>query len=318
LTARHEVLRCRYHDIFFSADMSAQRGFDIVIVTGASGAGRSTAINALEDFGFEAIDNLPLSLFPRLVSRHAPLDRQMVVGIDPRNRDFSSQKVLDIVAELRAMDGVEPHLVFMDCAADVLFKRFSETRRRHPLAPHETVRKGVMRELTLLQTLKDRADIVYDTSHMAPQELRGALARLFDTAEKGGMAVQVQSFSYKRGLPRSADMVMDVRFLRNPHWEPELRPLDGREEAVAAYVREDANYSPFIDHLTGMLELLLPAYKNEGKSYFSIGLGCTGGQHRSVSVAETLAIRLAEIGWRVSIRHRELELSGSVPVRDLG
>jgi UPF0042 nucleotide-binding protein len=282
-----------------------ETGQDIVIITGPAGAGRSTAIGALEDLGFEAIDNLPISFLPRLLAG-APGARPVVVGIDPRNREFAVDRLLAALAEL-GVAGRAPVVVYLDCAPEVLARRYSETRRPHPLSPHETAPVGIEREIALLAPLRARADVLIDTTAMTPHDLRGEMARQFGLQEAGGLAVTLESFSYKRGTPREADMVMDVRFLRNPHWDPELRPRDGRDPAVRAFVEADPAYTPFLARLVDLLRFLLPAYRAEGKSYFGLGLGCTGGRHRSVVLVEALAKTLATDGWQVSIRHRDLE-----------
>lgn len=278
----------------------------IVFVTGPSGAGRSTAIHALEDLGFEAIDNLPLSLIPRLLSG-PPMARPLALGVDPRNRDFDTTAMIGLVDKLNANSEVESSVLYLDARADILLRRFSETRRRHPLAPDDAPQDGIRREFDLLAPLKVRAEFLIDTSDMTPHDLRAEVESLFAPSDAGTLAVSVQSFSYKRGLPRGVDMVFDCRFLRNPHWDRELRALDGRDPKVEAYIEQDEKFAPFLSKLSEMSEFLLPAFKNEGKSHLSCGLGCTGGQHRSVAVAEILARTLANKGWRVSIRHRELE-----------
>ncbi len=288
----------------------------IMLITGPSGAGRSTAIRALEDMGYEAIDNLPLGLLPRLLS--APpgqgpgLERPLALGVDTRNRDFSPQALIDAVGTLDAFKAGQVQLLYLDCRADVLLRRFSETRRRHPLAPTESAQIGIARELDLLNGVRARADILIDTSEMSPHDLRAELERLVLPQGAGRLSVSIHSFSYKRGLPRGADIIMDCRFLRNPYWEEALRPLDGRAPEVAEFVAGDARFAAFYAQLTAMLDLLLPGYEDEGKSYLSIALGCTGGQHRSVALAETLARTLADGGWQVSIRHRELERRAAI------
>jgi RNase adapter protein RapZ len=290
----------------------------IVIMTGPAGSGRSTAIGALEDLGFEAIDNLPISFLPRVLAG-GPLQRPVVVGIDPRNREFSTDRLLAALAEIEASTGRAPVLVYLDCDATTLIRRYSETRRRHPLSPQGSALVGIERDLALLAPLRARAAVLIDTRAMTPQELRAEMARQFGEDEpRTGLAVTLQSFSYKRGIPRGADMVMDVRFLRNPHWDAELRPRDGRDPAVRAFVEADPAYGPFTDRLTDLLEFLLPAYRAEGKSYFSLALGCTGGKHRSVVLVEALAKSLAAAGWQVSIRHRDLEPPASNEASGLG
>lgn len=281
----------------------------LVLVTGPSGAGRTTAIRALEDLSFEAIDNLPLSLFPRLLDG-PPRSTSLAVGIDVRTRDFSVQAVLDLLDELRKRPDIELDLLFIDCSANVLVRRFSETRRRHPLAPAETPIQGIERELDLLVQIREAADHLIDTSELNLHDLRAEIGRLFQPKDATPLAVSVQSFSYKRGVPRGADMVLDCRFLRNPYWEPSLRALDGRSADVAAYVANDARFAPFLQKVTDLCALLLPAYREEGKSHLSIAFGCTGGQHRSVMMAQELAKGLAALEWQVSIRHRELDRRG--------
>lgn len=278
----------------------------LVLVTGPSGAGRSTAIRAIEDMGFEAIDNLPLSLLPRLLEGRAP-DKPLALGIDVRNRDFSTNALIEVIDRQDWSSGLRLQVLYLDCRPDVLVRRFSETRRRHPLAPAESPDLGIARELDLLEPIRARADLLIDTSEMSPHDLRGELGRWFDMRGTSGLAVSVHSFSYKRGLPRGLDMVLDCRFLTNPYWQAHLRGLDGRAAPVAAFVRGDSRFEDFRRRVTDLVEVLLPAYEAEGKAYLAIGFGCTGGQHRSVCMAETLAASLAEKGWQVSVRHRELE-----------
>ena len=301
-----------------SQSATSAAGQHILIITGPAGAGRSTAIRALEDLGFEAIDNLPLSFFPRLFAG-PPLRHPVVVGLDARNREFGIERLIGVLEEVRGLTGREPVLVYLDCDADTLIRRYNETRRRHPLSPTETPDAGIARERALLAPLRERADVLIDTGAMSPHDLRAEMARLFGPEDaSGGLAIELQSFSYARGTPRGVDMVMDVRFLRNPHWDLGLRPKDGRDPEVAGFVREDPKFGPFYARLVDLLRFLLPAYQAEGKSYFGIGLGCTGGKHRSVAVAEALSKTLAEDGWRVSIRHRDLERASKGAVLGLG
>ncbi|MCA2005817.1 RNase adapter RapZ [Tritonibacter mobilis] len=276
----------------------------LVLVTGPSGAGRTTAINVLEDLDFEAIDNLPLRLVPALVNAGGA-DRPLVLGLDPRNRDFSTEAMVDMIDMLKARQGIKTTVLYLDAQADVLLRRFSETRRRHPLSPAESPELGVTRELDLMRMIRERSDVVIDTSDLNVHQLRAEVERLF--APKGRtLAVALHSFSYKRGIPRSVDMVFDCRFLANPYWEPELRAHNGQDKEVQDYVMMDARYQGFFDRVLDLTLMLLPAYREEGKSHFSIAFGCTGGQHRSVTLAETLAKALAREGQQVSIKHREL------------
>lgn len=279
----------------------------IVLVTGPSGAGRSSALNVLEDAGYEAIDNLPLRLLSALLDSPGQA-RPLALGIDPRNRDFSTTEIADLLGRLASVPGIAPELLYLDCSVDVLLRRFSETRRRHPLAPDDRPSEGIMRELNMLEPLRARADVLIDTSDLNVHQLRAEVEHWFAAEGRHRLVVSVQSFSYKRGLPRSVDMVYDCRFLTNPYWIPTLRPLNGTDAAVQSHVASDPRFSAFCDQVAALSLLLLPAYRDEGKSYLSIAFGCTGGQHRSVVMAQTHALRLAEEGWQVSIRHRELDL----------
>jgi len=287
----------------------------VVLVTGPSGAGRSTAINALEDLGYEAIDNLPLSMLPRLLDG-PPLNRPLALGLDVRNRDFSTNALIETIDRISAVPGVDPAVLYLDSRSDVLERRYSETRRRHPMAPAESPEIGIAREVDLLVPIRARADVLIDTSDLTPHELRAEMERMFAGANGRHMAVTVNSFSYKRGMPRGMDMVFDCRFLRNPYWDASLRHLNGRDPQVALHIDTDPRAAPFFDKVHDLTRMLLPAYLEEGKAHFAIGFGCTGGQHRSVAMTEKLALTLANEGWQVSIRHRELErhdasLSGS-------
>ena len=281
-------------------------GARLVLVTGPSGAGRSTAINVLEDMGYESIDNLPLSLLPRLLDG-APFARPLALGLDARNRDFSTLGLIDVIEQLGQLPGLKVDVLYLDASPEVLQRRFSETRRRHPLAPAETPEVGIAREMDLLAPIRARSDILIDTSELSPHDLRAELDQWFNGAGGTGLAVSVQSFSYKRGLPRGVDMVFDVRLLQNPYWQADLRPLDGTDPAVADYVRADPRYDLIFAQTRDLLLTLLPGFAEEGKTHLAIAFGCTGGQHRSVAMAGAMANALADAGWRVSTRHREME-----------
>ena len=293
-------------DILATPPAPAVQDHHLVLVTGPSGAGRTTAIRALEDLGYEAIDNLPLSLVPRLVEGPS-LGRPMALGLDVRNRDFNSNALIELIDRLTRDPRVALDVVYLDCAPQVLIQRYSETRRRHPLAPDETPAQGVDREIDLLSAIRARADHLIDTTDLNQHELKAEIGRWFDPGQGRRLAVSVQSFSYKRGVPRGLDMIFDCRFLRNPHWQASLRALDGRDSAVADHLRSDPRYVEFHHKVIDLLLFLLPAHLEEGKAHLAIGFGCTGGQHRSVAVAEIVGNVLAQAGWPVSKRHRELE-----------
>ncbi|VDC22326.1 RNase adapter RapZ [Pseudogemmobacter humi] len=280
--------------------------FRLVLVTGPSGAGRTTAIRVLEDLGHEVIDNIPLSLVPRLLEGEAP-ERPIALGLDVRNRDFNATALIELIDGMGRDPAVSLQVLYLDCAAGELVRRYSETRRRHPLAPAETPDEGIARELDLLAPIRARADHLIDTTELSPHDLKQDLAQWFDPGRSGVLAVSLQSFSYRRGIPRGVDMVFDCRFLNNPHWQPGLRALDGRDARVLDYLKTDPRFEEFVARLREMIEFLLPAHVKEGKAHLSVGFGCTGGQHRSVAIAELMGAALAQAGWPVSKRHRELE-----------
>lgn len=289
-----------------------ERAQRLVLVTGPSGAGRSTAINVLEDLGFEAIDNLPLSLIPRLLDgpgRPTPL----ALGLDVRNRDFSASNVIELIDKLTRSPDYAPEVLFLDCHADVLVRRYNETRRRHPLAPDSSPLSGVTTEIDLLSPIRARADVLVDTSDLSPHDLKAELTRWFDVRPDRRLSVSLHSFSYKRGVPRGVDLMFDCRCLANPHWEAGLRQLSGRDAQVQDYVCSDPRFAEFFTRIRDLVLFLLPAHIDEGKTHLSVGFGCTGGQHRSVTLAERMAVALAEAGWPVSIRHRELERRMPIP-----
>lgn len=277
----------------------------IVLVTGPSGAGRSTAINVLEDLGFEAIDNLPLSLIPQVVIARNP--RPLAIGLDVRNRDFTVNGVLDTMRALAQDPEIDSETLYLDCSAEVLNRRYSETRRRHPVAPESAPEFGIAQEQDLLAPIRNQATVLIETTELSPHDLRSALCEWFDPTSANLMAISIQSFSYKRGVPPGVDMVFDCRFLKNPHWEPKLRPLDGRDPRVRAHIETDPLCTRFFEQTSTLIETLLPAFRDEGKTHLIIGFGCTGGKHRSVALAEMTGKRLAQQGWQAAIRHRELE-----------
>jgi UPF0042 nucleotide-binding protein len=286
--------------------MKDDHNHSVTLVTGPSGAGRSTAIRALEDLGHEAIDNMPLRLLAPLL-KGTPQERPLALGFDTRNRDFNTNALLDVIHKLTARPDVDAKVLYLDASKESLLRRFSETRRRHPLAPDESPAEGIIRDFDLLGPIKNHADLIIDTTDKSPHDLKQTIADWIGGNGKKTLSVSVQSFSYKRGMPRGLDMVFDVRFLKNPYWDQSLRPLNGRNKAVQAYVSSDDRFTPFLTYLNALLDVLLPGFFAEGKSHLSIGFGCTGGQHRSVTMTEILAPILSEKGWNVSIRHRELD-----------
>jgi RNase adapter protein RapZ len=282
-------------------------GRRVVLVTGMSGAGKTSALKALEDAGYEAVDNLPLSLLSSLVRPDDRIDRPIAIGIDTRTRDFGTGPFLTAIDRLKSEQALSVSVLFVDCDDEVLRRRFTETRRRHPLAADRPVVDGIIAERSLVHVLRDRADLILDTSSLAQAELRRLVQEHFALDAKAGLAVSVISFAYRHGLPREADLVFDVRFLANPHYEASLEPLTGRDKAVGDYIRNDPGFAPFIESLTAMLRALLPRFEREGKSYLTVAVGCTGGKHRSVFVAELLAAQLRQLDYRVALVHRDVE-----------
>lgn len=285
-------------------------GCAVVIVTGMSGAGRTQALKAFEDLGYETVDNLPLALLRSVVRADTAVCRPLAIGIDIRTRDFGVEPVLHEIDRMVADCGKPAKLLFIDCDDEVLCRRYTETRHRHPLAVDRPLLDGIQLERRLIGPLRSRADVVVDTSQLPPGQLKRLIEGHFGLGGDAGLVVFVTSFSYRRGLPREADLVFDARFLRNPHYDRDLRPFTGRDAAVVDYIAADDAFSGFFDRLTGLLEPLLPRYAAEGKTYLTIAVGCTGGRHRSVMVAERLAHWLRRQGQRVDLRHRELEEGG--------
>ncbi len=292
-------------DALRSATKGGQR---VVLVTGMSGAGKSTALGALEDIGYEAVDNLPLALLDGLIASGRDYPRPLAIGVDVRTRDFGAAPFIDVVDGFIDDSGIDLRLLFLDCDDEVLERRYSRTRRRHPLGAELPLADGIRTERRRLARLRGRADPVIDTTDLAESELRTLVQDRFRPDAQPGMAITVTSFAFGHGLPRQADLVFDVRFLKNPHYQEDLRPLSGADEAVAEFIHGDADFAPFFERLTEMLALLLPRYQGEGKSYLTIAVGCTGGRHRSVYVVEQLFDWLTGQGFRAALRHRELGL----------
>jgi UPF0042 nucleotide-binding protein len=286
----------------------------VVLVSGLSGAGKASVLRALEDVGFEAVDNPPLEMIESLVDRSDPAGG-LAVGVDARSRGFDADAVLATLARLRLNPALRPELIFVWADEAVLLRRYTETRRRHPLSPRGRVADGIAAEQLVTAPLHGAADLLIDTSDLPLSDLRQLVERRYGpgTAEdpQNGLSVNLISFAFPAGLPREADMVLDVRFLKNPHYVPSLRPLTGCDVAVAAYVEGDVDFTSFFTRVTGLLDLVLPRFVQEGKKYATIAVGCTGGRHRSVTVVERLARYLNSSGWRVSAAHRELARESS-------
>lgn len=280
----------------------------IIIVTGMAGSGLNTARTALEDIGFEVIDNAPMDVVENLATNADP--HPVAFGIDARARGFSSRRVLDLLDQLNQRGDTEAKILYLDCEDAQLIKRFSETRRRHPLAHERPVTDGLAMERQLLAPLKARSDLTIDTTDISTTDLRHLLHGHFPPDASRGLGVQVISFSYKHGVPREADLVFDARFLQNPHYLDVLRPKTGQDPEVGDYIRQDPAFAPFFQGLSQCLATMLPGLKRTDRPYLTIAFGCTGGKHRSVFLTEQTARLFEEQGYSVRVNHRELTKSG--------
>ena len=288
------------------APETAREGF--TIITGLSGAGRSEAARCLEDLGYFVVDNLPPSLLPKMAelgSRPGGPGRVAIV-LDVRGGVFFAElsKALTELADL----SVPSRILFLEASDEDLVNRYEATRRRHPLAPADRVVEGIRKERTMMEGLRGDADLIIDTSGLTPHELRDRIRDAFAEAPpEQSLQVSLVSFGYKYGAPRDADLVIDCRFLPNPHWVEDLRPLPGTDDRVRSYVRDQQQYREFLRRLRSLLGFMVPGFVAEGKSYLTVGVGCTGGRHRSVVVVEDLAAFFREKGMPASVDHRDLD-----------
>lgn len=281
--------------------MSSDKINTPLIVTGYSGAGLSSVLKTLEDMGYEVFDNFPLSLVEPLLQDTQDRHKPIAIGIDTRTRGFSADAVIECTR------GHNGRLVFLSCDPAEIQRRFTETRRRHPLAREKSVKKAIELEEGLLKPIHAASDLVVDTSHLNVHDLRHILEGHFRIEGNKKLTITLMSFGFKHGLPREADIVMDVRFLKNPHWKADLKPLTGKDKEVGEYIENDPDYAAFITHFQTMLEPLIPRYQEEGKNYLTIAIGCTGGRHRSVYTVEKLSKWLSKNGSMTHIEHRDLK-----------
>jgi RNase adapter protein RapZ len=280
----------------------------ILLITGLSGAGRSEAARSLEDIGYFVVDNLPPALLPKMAELAASPGGpgRVAIVVDARGGVFFRElsRALEELREQR----VPSRIVFLDASDDDLVNRYEATRRRHPLAPADRVAEGIRKERLMMESLRADADLVIDTSGLTPHDLRDRIREMFAQAPpEAGLLVTVVSFGFKYGSPRDADLVLDVRFLPNPHWVDELRPLPGTNQKVREYVEGQEEYEAFMKRLESLLDVVVPGYVDEGKSYLTVAIGCTGGRHRSVVVGDDLADYFRERGHRVSVDHRDID-----------
>ncbi|UZK67192.1 RNase adapter RapZ [Sphingomonas sp. M1-B02] len=284
----------------------------ILLVTGMSGAGKSTVLRTLEDLGWEVVDNLPLLLLHSLLDT-APGEgadgdaRPLALGIGTQTRGFDAESIVRRIKKMREEEGHEIGTLFLECAGSELERRYSETRRRHPLAQDRPASDGIARERELLMPLREWSNRLIDTTNLSSNELAQQIRSTFSGEGSGDTVLTITSFGFARGLPRDADLVFDMRFLRNPHWVELLRPGTGRDPQVSEYIAEDPAYGQAMAQIESLLRLLLPRYQAEGKAYVTVAFGCTGGRHRSVHVAERMARRLREDGFSPTVSHRDLK-----------
>jgi RNase adapter protein RapZ len=292
--------------------MQRRRPKHILLVTGMSGAGKSTVLRTLEDLGWEIVDNLPLLLLNRLLdtdpASHAGDDeRPLALGLGTQTRGFDAESIVQRIKKLREEQGLDVGTLFLECTGAELVRRFSETRRRHPLAQDRPAEDGIARERELLGPLRRWSNRLIDTTDMTANQLAQTVRTIFSSDGTGKTTFSVTSFGFSRGLPRDADLVLDMRFLRNPHWDEALRPGTGLDADVSAYIAADPAYDAAMAQIESLLLLLLPRYQAEGKSYVTIAIGCTGGRHRSVHVAERIGRRLRDAGFSPTVTHRDLQ-----------
>lgn len=285
----------------------------ILLLSGLSGAGKTTALKTLEDMGWEVVDNLPLVLLDRLLDTPLPAghagadDRPLALGIDARTRGFDANAIVQRIKALRDNHGHDVETLFLDCSGTELERRFAETRRRHPLALDRPAADGIARERELTEPLRRWASQVIDTTSFSSNALQQAIRDRFSRERLSDPVLTILSFGFSRGMPRNADLMFDMRFLRNPHWDDALRDKTGQDDDVAAYIMADPAYEEAVGKIEELLKIVLPRYAEAGKAYITVAFGCTGGRHRSVHVAERVARYLQDAGFSPTVSHRNME-----------
>lgn len=278
----------------------------ILLLTGLSGAGKSTALTVLEDLGWETIDNLPVRMLKRLISMPDDQRGPLAIGFDSRTRGFVPADIIALVKELSKRDDLTISFVFIDCSDAELERRYNETRRRHPMAQDRPLIEGMRAERELLEPMRRWADTVIDTTDLSSNDLQSQVRDLFGDGFGSPITLTVSSFGFARGMPPLADLVFDMRFLDNPHWVEGLRELTGRDQAVGDHIRSDPAFDAAFGQIEELLLTLLPRYQAQGRSYVHIAFGCTGGRHRSVFTTEQMAESLRDAGFSPTVRHRNL------------
>jgi UPF0042 nucleotide-binding protein len=294
----------------------------VVLVTGVLGAGKTTALRVLEDLGWEVIDNFPIRMLERLIDapdRDEPEHAPLVIGFDSRTRGFNPDTIMALVDRLSLRDDIALTTLYLDCSGEELQRRYNETRRRHPLAADMPASSGIAVEREVMEALRRWSDMVINTTAFSANELQQAMREQFAPQSGPVMTVTVTSFGFSRGMPPVADFVFDMRFLNNPYWDPQLRPLTGKDAAVADFIRSDPAFDGAYTRILDLLLTVLPRFKINGKGYVHIAFGCTGGRHRSVFVVEQIGAALREAGFSPTLLHRNLNsraanlVEGSAP-----
>lgn len=288
-------------------DALAPNPQQLLLVTGLAGAGKSTALAALEDLGWETIDNFPVRMLERLVTTPDEARGPLAIGFDSRTRGFVPADIIGLVKDLSQRPDITLSFLFLDCTGGELERRFNETRRRHPMAAGRPVQEGINAERELLEPLRRWAEVMIDTTGMTSNDLQGKIRELFAPSDPGAaLTLTLSSFGFARGMPPLADLVFDMRFLDNPHWVPALKELTGQDPPVGAHIETDPAFSEAFTRIRDLLTLLLPRYVAQGKPYVHVAFGCTGGRHRSVYTAERMAQALQAAGFSPTVRHRNL------------
>lgn len=287
----------------------------VALVTGLSGAGKTTVLQVLEDLGWETVDNFPVRLVSRFLSPSQDHDSPIAIGFDSRTRGFEPKDMVRLIDQLASDPALSLTTLYLDCSTDELERRYNETRRRHPLANDRPVRSAIEAEQIWLEPMRERADLVLDSTGFTSHDLQQRVRGHFINAAGIPMQITVSSFGFARGMPPLADLVFDMQFLANPHWDEALRPLTGLDEAVGAYLEQDEAFRPALDRICDLLDTVVPRYQAQGRSYLNIGLGCTGGKHRSVYTACLVAEHLRREGFSPTVLHRNLAGGGPGSVK---